>query len=56
MSLMGLIAIAIVVIIMLIVIIASINFVMNENMKEKAAEEEKNKTISGATPMNMPNM
>lgn len=43
MSLMGLIAIAIVVIIMLIVIIASINFVMNENMKEKAAEEEKNK-------------
>lgn len=43
MSLMGLIAIAIVFIIMLIVIIASINFVMNENMKAKAAEEEKNK-------------
>ena len=43
MSLMGLIAIVIVVVVIIIAVAASINFVMNENMKEKAAEDEKNK-------------
>lgn len=43
MNLMGLIAIAIVAVVMIIVIAVGINFVMNEDMKKKAAEEEKNK-------------